>query len=69
MRVDVDCERVVAVDEVEVRTPGEPPFDPTARPTWEMVAEIAAAVPEGEWDKVPSDLAERIDHYLYARRN
>ncbi len=28
-------------------------------------AAIARDVPDGEWDRVPKDLAKNIDHYLY----
>ncbi|MBI4702775.1 MAG: hypothetical protein HY744_16775 [Deltaproteobacteria bacterium] len=43
----------------------ERPYDPTARPIWEVIAEIGASVPDEEWEKVPRDLAENHDHYLY----
>ena len=29
---------------------------------------IASDVPEAEWQKVPSDLSQNIDHYLYGSR-
>lgn len=35
------------------------------RPIWERIAEIAADVPPEEWEKLPTDLAENHDHYLY----
>jgi hypothetical protein len=35
------------------------------RPIWEVLAEIGARVPAKEWAKVPRDLSERLDHYLY----
>ena len=28
-------------------------------------AAIAQEVPNGEWERVPSDLAKNLDHYLY----
>lgn len=31
----------------------------------EQIAEIAREVPEEEWAKVPPDLAENLEHYLY----
>ena len=34
-------------------------------PMWELAEEIAASVPDAEWDNVPSDLARNLDHYLY----
>jgi hypothetical protein len=35
------------------------------RPIWEVAEEIAASVPEHEWDDVPRDLATNLDDYLY----
>jgi antitoxin (DNA-binding transcriptional repressor) of toxin-antitoxin stability system len=28
-------------------------------------AAIAQEVPDGEWERLPSDLAKNLDHYLY----
>lgn len=50
---------------LEIRPVGEVPFDPNARPIWEVIEEIGAAVPPEEWDKVPTDAAQNLDHYLY----
>ena len=38
---------------------------PPAKPIWERILERSAAVPDEEWDKLPADLAEQHDHYLY----
>lgn len=38
-------------------------FDSDAPPIWELAAEISAQVPEGEWKKIPPDLARRFDYY------
>jgi Arc/MetJ-type ribon-helix-helix transcriptional regulator len=35
------------------------------KPIWEEILEMTADVPDQEWDKLPSDLAEQHDHYLY----
>ena len=35
------------------------------RPISDVLAEIAAEVPEEEWDKLPPDLTENLDDYLY----
>jgi hypothetical protein len=38
----------------------------TARkPIWERILERSAAIPDEEWDKLPTDLAEQHDHYIY----
>ena len=48
-----------------IQAAGEAPFDPEARPIWEVISEIGASVPDEEWAKVPTDLARNLDHYLY----
>ena len=35
------------------------------KPIWEQILEMTADVPDEEWDKLPTDLAEQHDHYLY----
>ena len=47
------------------RAGGEEAFDATAKPIWDVAAEIAASVPDEEWAKVPADLSANLDHYLY----
>jgi hypothetical protein len=32
---------------------------------WEAIARLRAQIPIREWDKLPTDLARNIDHYLY----
>lgn len=39
--------------------------DKSARPIEEVVAEIVAKIPEEELDKLPTDFAKNLDHYLY----
>jgi Arc/MetJ-type ribon-helix-helix transcriptional regulator len=38
---------------------------PPSKPIWERILERSAAIPDEEWDKLPTDLAEQHDHYLY----
>ena len=38
------------------------------RPIWEKIKGIMADVPPQEWEKVPTDLAQNLDHYLYGTR-
>ena len=40
-------------------------YDATARPIEEVLAEIAATVPDEEWDRLPPDLTDNLDHYIY----
>jgi Arc/MetJ-type ribon-helix-helix transcriptional regulator len=35
------------------------------KPIWEEILELTADVPDEEWDKLPTDLAEQHDHYIY----
>lgn len=35
------------------------------RPIWEIVDEINAGLPADTWEKVPTDGAINLDHYLY----
>ena len=38
---------------------------PTARILEDRIAELFADVPEAEWDRLPHDLIDRLDHHLY----
>lgn len=38
---------------------------PTCQPIWEEILELTADVPDEEFDKLPTDLAEQHDHYIY----
>jgi hypothetical protein len=41
------------------------PPAPARKPIWERVLERSAAIPDEEYDKLPTDLSEQHDHYLY----
>ena len=43
----------------------ESPFDPSAPPFWEIVAERAASLPDEVWATIPEDASEQVDRYLY----
>jgi predicted DNA-binding antitoxin AbrB/MazE fold protein len=40
-------------------------FDPNAPPIEEKLRAIVADVPQEEWDRLPADLSEHLDHYIY----
>lgn len=42
----------------------DPPAE-SRKPVWERILERTAAIPDEEFDKLPTDLAEQHDHYLY----
>ena len=45
---------------------GQPTSPPSPRkPLWERAAELRSSIPEEEWDKLPADGAEQLDHYLH----
>jgi hypothetical protein len=43
----------------------EKPYDPSAPPIEEQLRELAKDIPQEEWDNLPSDLIENLDHYIY----
>jgi hypothetical protein len=57
--------RVTEIEELVLGPAGEVPYDPSAPPIEEVLAGLARAVPKAEWDKLPSDLTDNLDHYLY----
>jgi hypothetical protein len=57
--------KITRVDEITIQPAGEVPFDRTARPIEDVIAELAAQVPQAEWDRLPDDLTDNLDHYLY----
>ena len=64
-RPDGALKRIVRIEDIHPSHPGEPQYDPSVKPVWEVVAEIGAQVSEDEWTKVPTDLSKNLDHYLY----
>ena len=62
---DARIKGVTKVSQLTIQAVGDVPYDASARPIWEVIAEIGASVPEEEWAKVPADLASNLDHYLY----
>lgn len=36
-----------------------------AEPIEEKIKRIFAGVPRAEWDRLPEDASDRLDHYLY----
>lgn len=56
--------RVLQVDELSLTT-SETHYDHSARPIEDLLKELAEEIPQEEWDRLPSDLNENLDHYLY----
>lgn len=40
-------------------------YDRSARPIEELLCDLAKEIPQEEWDKLPDDLNDNLDHYLY----
>ncbi len=57
--------RITQVEELSLQPVSEVPMDRAARPIEEIIAELAAEVPQAEWDRLPRDLTDNLDHYLY----
>jgi len=56
--------RVLQVNELKLIT-NDRSYDQSARPIEELLNELAKEVPQEEWDRLPSDLNDNLDHYLY----
>jgi len=57
--------RIADVEELQLQPVGEVPYDATARPIEEVLAELAGEIPQEDWDRLPPDLTDNLDHYLY----
>lgn len=57
--------KITNIEKLSVIEQGEYTFDPSAQPIEEIIEEIVREVPDEEWDKLPSDLTDNLDHYLY----
>jgi hypothetical protein len=57
--------RIMQIEEFTVQPVNELPPRPRARPIEEIIRELAAEVPQAEWDRLPRDLTDNLDHYLY----
>ena len=56
--------RVLQVDELRLIT-SDTHYDKSVRPVEDLLEELAREIPQEEWDKLPSDLNDNLDHYLY----
>ncbi len=50
---------------VELNVVESSPAGGTHRPIEEVIDEIVADVPESEWAKLPPDLTDQLDYYVY----
>lgn len=56
---------IAKIDEFRLQAADDIPYDYQARPIEEIIAEFAAEIPAEEWEKIPADASENLDHYLY----
>ena len=57
--------RIIEVSDLKIEPLDEVPFDKTVPPIWEKLEEISKQVPKEEWDRLPPDLSDNLDHYIY----
>ena len=57
--------RVTEVEELRLHPPGEVAYDAHARPIEDVLTELADEVPVEDWDRLPPDLTDNLDHYLH----
>jgi len=57
--------QIAEVEECQLVPIGEIMYDTNARPIEEVLSELAEEVPKEEWQKLPADLNDNLDHYLY----
>lgn len=63
---DGSLRRILRVDQLERRAAAmNDEYDDSAPPLWQSVIDLGASLPPEEWDRVPTDLASNLDHYLY----
>lgn len=53
------------IDEMKISPVGEIAFDRSAKPISKILAELSKDVPQEDWEKLPKDLSENLDHYIY----
>lgn len=53
--------RLTILPEMADQTPDEA----DTRPLEDKIAEIVARVPAEEWEKLPADMGDNLDHYIY----
>ena len=57
--------RFTSIESLELVAVGEKEFDPSAPTIEEELAAIVADVPKAEWNRLPADLTDNLDQYVY----
>lgn len=50
---------------VELAAPAKDDLDPNAPSIEDRLRAMVADVPQAEWDRLPADLSDNLDHYIY----
>ena len=58
-------QRIGTVDQLTLIPCGQIPFDSDAPSIEAELIELARAIPDEEWENLPADLMDNLDHYLY----
>jgi hypothetical protein len=58
-------DKISRVDTVTLLPGGEIPYDPNAKPIWEVFEELTVDIPQALLDRLPTDGAAQHDHYIY----
>lgn len=58
-------QRIMTVDNLLLSRGEEPTFNSNVPAIEDVLASLAREVPQTEWDRLPSDLTDRLDYYLY----
>jgi hypothetical protein len=57
--------RIAEIADLTLEVADEVPYDPDAASIENVLAGLASEVSEEEWNNLPSDLTDNLDHYLY----
>jgi Arc/MetJ-type ribon-helix-helix transcriptional regulator len=57
--------REIGQEQATPAAPGPADAAQDDKPIWEEILERCAAIPDEEFDRLPTDLAEQHDHYIY----
>ena len=60
-----EIQRFLEVKSMELKRPEDGEFDVSAPAIEDVLARIAAAVPDEEWSSLPKDLTSNMDRYIY----
>ncbi|MFQ5672504.1 MAG: hypothetical protein ACE5G9_05365 [Nitrospinales bacterium] len=57
--------RIKTVEELTISPAKETDFDTSAKPIGQILEELGKEVPQEEWDNLPGDLTDNLDHHIY----